>query len=68
MKNFARRLAGAAAVASFATVALMIPLQTTNAQDAPFGGPDDIAYAQSIWQELEAAKLAGEGSMHSNFL
>jgi hypothetical protein len=67
MKKFARRLAGAAAVASFATVALMIPLQSTNAQNAPFGGPDDIAYAQSLWQELEAAKLAGEGSMHSNF-
>lgn len=35
------------------------------AQMAPFGTPDDTAYAALIWEAMEAQKLAGEGAIQT---
>ena len=32
---------------------------------APFGGSDDVAYSQKLWQTLEAAGLVGKNSVMS---
>jgi hypothetical protein len=67
MRKFARRLVGATAAAALATVAIGTFLQSSIAQDAPFGGPDDLAYAKTLWLNLKSNKLAGDGAMHSSF-
>ena len=37
------------------------------ADKAPFGGPNSVEYAKSLWTELEKAKLVGDNPIHSNF-
>lgn len=54
-----------------ATVALAAGLafqtQTARVQSPPFGGPEDLAYAETLWAALVEAKLAGPESIRSNF-
>jgi hypothetical protein len=35
------------------------------AQDMMFGEPADTSFAQSLWQAMESAGLAGEGAVHA---
>ncbi|MCX2725718.1 hypothetical protein [Roseibium salinum] len=45
----------------FAAVA--IGTSALNAQDAPFGDPDSISYAETLWSEMEEARLVGDNSI-----
>lgn len=40
---------------------------SAQAQDKPFGNPEDLAYAEKLWAALEEIQLAGPDAMHSNF-
>ncbi len=37
---------------------------SASAQQPPFGQQDDVAYAETVWQALIAAKLAGPDAIH----
>lgn len=55
MKKFIAGLALAGAIAS--------PLSMANAQGMPFGNPDDVEYAQLLWDVMEASNLAGDNAI-----
>ncbi len=42
-------------------VGLLIGGQAALAQQAPFGGDEDVAYAEALWSALQEANLVGEG-------
>lgn len=50
------------AVASVVIVGLTAAGQ---AQEAPFGGPDDVAYANQLWQQMAAARLVGPDAIQT---
>lgn len=37
------------------------------ADNAPFGGPNSVSYAEALWTELETVRLVGDNAIHSNF-
>ena len=41
-----------------AAIGVLMVAGTAFAQ-APFGGPDDVAYAKALWQSLKKANLVG---------
>ncbi len=46
------------------TAAIGLSAATVNAQMAPFGAKDDVAYAADLWAAMKAMKLAGDGAIH----
>ncbi len=46
------------------SAAIGLSAATVNAQMAPFGGDDDVAYAASLWAAMKDLKLAGDGAIH----
>lgn len=63
------KLAAAGLVVVVAAVGLIACSQEAPkvADKAPFGGPNSVEYAKSLWTELEKAKLVGDNPIHSNF-
>lgn len=51
----------------FVTAAILAALSTTsvNAQQAPFGGEEDTAYAALLWKLMEMEKLVGDNAIRS---
>ncbi|ESR24646.1 hypothetical protein [Lutibaculum baratangense] len=39
------------------------PAATVLSQDSPFGGPEDVEYAATLWEVMTNARLAGENSI-----
>ena len=35
------------------------------AQDAPFGAPDEVDYANQLWQQMAAARLVGPNEIQT---
>lgn len=54
-------------IISAAIATLTISAASVQAQDGdmPFGGPDDIAYAERLWDLMEAERLAGPEMIRS---
>lgn len=48
-----------------AACALAFAGTTATAQDMPFGSADDAAYAQLLWDAMQAAKLVGPGMIRA---
>jgi hypothetical protein len=55
-----KTLFGATALPS---VALLIWAHGSLAQDAPFGDPDSVRYAETLWDVMEEARLVGDDSI-----
>lgn len=65
MKGRKFALAGVAGL--FVTAGIVLQVQPAVDQTPPFGGPEDIEYAQALWTELGNARLVGDDPIHSNF-
>ena len=42
---------------------LLTLIGSSAAQQAPFGGPDDLAFARALWTQLEEARMVGPNSI-----
>ena len=51
--------------ASTIATMILITASQASAQDAPFGNNEDTSYAEQVWAQMEALKLAGEDAIHS---
>ena len=47
-----------------ATVTLAVSLTSVTAADMPFGGDDDVAFAQRLWAALMSQRLVGPNRIH----
>jgi hypothetical protein len=56
---------------SFITVLLLmhssVNSQSGTAGTKPYGSPDDIAYAEDVWEAMTGLRLAGENQLHGRF-
>lgn len=50
---------------SASAIALAACTTAATSQTPPFGDADSVRYAEQVWQQLSAAKLAGQGSVVS---
>lgn len=53
----------ASAFAAAGALALAVAIGAARAQDKPFGGEADVAYAAKLWQQMEEARLVGDNAV-----
>ena len=59
MKNYLNLIAGV-----ILATAILNNVPLSHAESEPFGGTEDVAFAQALWQEMETDKLVGPSAKH----
>lgn len=61
MTHFRKAVFGGIGIAAAFSVAALVSL--ASAQSPPFGGDEDVAYAQKLWQIMDGARLVGDDAI-----